>query len=491
LFELLVREVDVKSVNIYNAILSIILALFLVSQAYGHQNPDTLWTWTYGYNYDEYIYAMQQTSDGGYVIAGYNSYYDFCIAKLNSAAQIVWSRHFGQNLTDYAYAVQQTRDGGYIVAGQLHHPNTLTYANYVKLDAQGNGQWAQHLLPQGIHLYSIRQNSDGGYIAAGYSYQDSCRFFFTRLDSVGDTLWTRFLSRSGYYNEAYSAFQTADGGFIIAGYTHFAGAGGYDYYLVKTNAEGDTLWTRTYGGYWDDQAYSAIQTSDGGYILAGTSVSFGTGVYDAWVVKTNDMGDTLWTRAVGGMGARCISPTSDGGYIIAGQSEYITSNNYDIYLVKIDSVGNILWSETYGGNQNDMAYSAQETADGGYIIAGYTTSFGAGGEDMYLVKTGPYQQTMVKPVSENPIPKTVVFYPNYPNPFNTITKLTFDLASPGWVNLSVFNILGEKVATLTNSYCQPGQYVVPFQADNLSSGIYMARLQFGEQSRICKMLYIK
>ena len=154
----------------------------------------------------------------------------------------------------------------------------------------------------------------------------------------------------------------------------------------------DTLWTRTYGGSNHDYARSVQQTPDGGYIVAGYTASFGAGGSDFYLVKINSQGDTLWTRTYGGSNgeeARSVQQTADGGYIVAGYTWSFGAGEYDFYLVRTNSQGSPLWTRTYGGSSYDYATSVQQTADGGYIVAGWTESFGAGNMDFYLVKTGP------------------------------------------------------------------------------------------------------
>jgi hypothetical protein len=187
-----------------------------------------------------------------------------------------------------------------------------------------------------------------------------------------DTLWTRTYGGSND-DYAWSVEQTADGGYIVAGSTNSFGAGDFDCYLVKTNSQGDTLWTRTYGGSDDDRATSIQQTADGGYIVAGFTLSFGAGSGDFYLVKTNSLGDTLWTRTYGGSSddkGFSVQRTADGGYIVAGFTLSFGAGGYDFYLVKTNSQGDTLWTRTYGGSNQDEARSAQQTADGGYIVAG-------------------------------------------------------------------------------------------------------------------------
>jgi hypothetical protein len=192
-------------------------------------------------------------------------------------------------------------------------------------------------------------------------------------------------------DEGWSAEETDDGGYVIAGKSNSFGAGLSDVYVIRIDSEGDTVWTRTYGGPEDDEAYSIRGASDGGYLIAGKSSSFGAGLSDVYLIRIDSGGDTIWTRTYGGPEddeAYSIEGTSDGGYIIAGSTRSSGAGVDDVYLIKTDGVGDTVWTKTYGGSDFDRGYSVQETSDGGYAVAGWTRSFGAGEDDVYLVKTG-------------------------------------------------------------------------------------------------------
>jgi len=209
--------------------------------------------------------------------------------------------------------------------------------------------------------------------------------------SFGQTSFQRTYGGS-YNDEGRSVQQTSDGGYIIAG---SFGAGLTDVYLVKTNSFGDTLWTRRYGSANYDEGYSVQQTSDGGFIIAGYTGPSDTSSSDVYLVKTDSSGSTLWTRTYGGTytdWGSSVQQTYDGGYIIIGTT--FGANSSDVYLVKTDSLGDTLWTRTYGGTETDHGNSVQQTYDGGYIIAGSTTSFGAGMTDVYLVKTNSFGDTL-------------------------------------------------------------------------------------------------
>jgi hypothetical protein len=246
---------------------------------------------------------------------------------------------------------------------------------------------------------SVCATSDGGYIFAGYTRSftaDSSDVYLVKIDSLGGVEWYRLLGGEDY-DDAKSVQQTSDGGFILAGRTRSFGAGSNDMYVIRTNSQGDTLWTRTYGGTNSDAAESVRQTNDGGYIIAGDSRPIGSTLAEMYLVKTDSLGDTLWTRTFGGSDDRVAysaQQTTDAGYIIAGCNPIYGGNEYDAYLVKTDSTGDMLWTRTYGGIDRDGAVSVLQTAGGGYIVTGYTRSFGAGDSDIWIINTDDNGDTL-------------------------------------------------------------------------------------------------
>jgi len=284
-----------------------------------------------------------------------------------------WVRTFGGVRSDYAYSVVQTTDGGYAIAGFTFSFGAGSRDFWlVKTDPMGNMQWNQtYGGAYDEEAYSVVQTNDGGYAIAGYT------------DSFGGGV------RSDY---AYSVVQTTDGGYAIAGFTFSFGAGSRDFWLVKTDPTGNMQWNQTYGGTNYDYAYSVVQTTDGGYAIAGFTFSFGAGEDDFWLLKTDALGNEQWNKTYGGVRsdeARSVVQTDDGGYAIAGLTYSFGAGHYDFWLIKTDSAGNMQWNQTYGGTSSEGAYSLVHTSDGGYALAGYTRSFGAGGSDFWLVKTDP------------------------------------------------------------------------------------------------------
>ena len=349
-------------------------------------------------------YCVQQTSDGGYIITGtiYSSItsgYEVYLARTDSDGNILWEKIFGDSELDFGFSVQQTSDGGYIITGYTNSFKVYEsdYDVYmIKTDSDGDELWAKTFGGKGYDYgYCIQQTSDDGYIIAGnalYGRQGISDVNLIKTDSEGNLLWEKTLGGNGY-DYGYCIQQTSDGGYVIAGNTKSFGAGGWDVYLIKTNSDGNSLWEKTFGGSYDDYGFSVQQTTDRGYIIAGLTGSFGygeDGVYDVYLIKTDLDGNTLWEKIFGASGndyGFSVQQTSDGGYIITGRKHSNENGEADVYLIKTDSDGNTLWEKTFGGSGKDIGNSVQQTSDGGYIIAGYTESFGAGGRDVYLIKT--------------------------------------------------------------------------------------------------------
>ncbi len=240
--------------------------------------------------------------------------------------------------------------------------------------------------------YSVQQTSDSGYILAGLTSSFGAGnqdFWLIRLDTNGDSIWTKTFGGNSY-DACYSALQVSDGGFVLAGYTNSFGAGDRDFWLVKSDENGDSLWSRTFGGSGSDVCQVVQQTSDGGYFLAGYSSSFGsTGNF--WLMKTDSNGDSLWSQVYGGGEQElCFSAqqTSDNGFILAGFTySFGTGFRKNFWLVKTDSLGNQLWNRAYGGSEEEWCYSVLQASDGGFIMAGYVRSHWPSDFDFLIIKT--------------------------------------------------------------------------------------------------------
>ncbi|MBM3315279.1 hypothetical protein FJY71_05495 [candidate division WOR-3 bacterium] len=242
---------------------------------------------------------------------------------------------------------------------------------------------------------SVQPTADGGYIIAGSTYSPGAGendLWLIKTDAQGDTQWTRVYG-GGADDGAFCVDLAFDGGFIVTGITASFGAGNYDVWLLKTDAQGDTQWTRTFGGTSWDYGMSVCQTSDSGYAVAGTTRSFGAGRTDLWLLKTDASGDTQWTRTYGDPmdeGGWSVAQTADGGFIVAGEDKPVMSSACcDVYLVRTDARGDTLWTRTFGDSAtHDVGYSVAQTIDHGFVVVGRS------GEYCWLIKADSLGDTL-------------------------------------------------------------------------------------------------
>ena len=354
---------------------------------------------TYGGPDFDYGRSVWQTSDGGYVVTGETHSFgvgwgDVYLLRLDSLGDTLWSRTFGGALYDCGRCVQETPDGGYIVVGETQSFGAGGNDVYlIRADSLGNTLWTQTYGGGDYECgYSVKETADGGYVVAGEtgSFGAGGRdMYFIKTDFLGNVVLDATYGGGGS-ERGFSIELTSDGGYIIAGHTSSFGAGGDDVYVVKTDDSGHVEWSRTYGTTSTEWGRSAVETPNGGYSIAGETRA--SGVFNLYLIAADSAGNTLWDTTYGGSSHdRCMFGihTVDGGFVLTGYTLSFGAGDYDVYVVRTDSVGDTVWTRTFGGVDEDRGAFVQQTADSGFIVAGYTESFGAGGYDVYLIKVGP------------------------------------------------------------------------------------------------------
>ena len=355
-----------------------------------------------GPDYD-WANSVKQAPDGGYIIAGWTASYgagndDVYLIKIDSLGDTLWTRTYGDTADDEGQSVVNASDFGFVIAGY-----TESYGAgwrdiwLIKTDASGQVLWNK--VYGGINseeANAIQRTTDGGYIIVGYTSSfgvaGSDDIWLLKTNSSGDTLWTRTYG-SSYYEEGNAVWQTSDGGYIILGETDSTSGGNdHDIYLIKTNDLGDTLWTKVYTDSADQYAYGIQQTSDGGYIILCETYNVGSG--DIWLIKTDASGNIIWQKTYGGLsedvGVSVMEvPAPDSGFVIGGATFSYGAGGADVYIIKTNNSGDTLWTRTYGGSQNDGAFAMSSARDGGFILAGATESYGIGlpYDNIYIIKT--------------------------------------------------------------------------------------------------------
>jgi len=312
---------------------------------------------------------------------------------------------------------------------------------------------------------------------------------------IPNTLWTQTYGGTGHDIARFTQ-QTSDGGFILVGVTESFGSGESDFWLIKTDEIGNEEWNQSFGGTSWDEAYSVNQTTDGGFILGGCTNSYGAGESDFWLVKTDENGNEEWNQSYDNNNeserAQSIIQANDNGFIIAGYVTY-TDETTDIWIVKTDEVGNEEWNQTFGGNEWDRGSAIQQTADGGFVIAGSTSSYGLGGSDFWLIRLD--QEISI---ADNAIVESLILnLSNYPNPFNPTTTISFSIPEESNVKLSIYNIKGQKIKSLLNDQITSGEHSIVWNGEDdsgkkVSSGVYLYKLNVnGKTEAVRKCLLLK
>ncbi|HSI90227.1 MAG TPA: T9SS type A sorting domain-containing protein [Adhaeribacter sp.] len=438
------------------------MATFFSGNLFAQVAPVKHWDKTFGGSSNDELRSLKQTADGGYILAGsshsgnsgdksepnrhpFNSNTaDYWVVKLDATGNKIWDKTFGGDAHDALSAMQQTSDGGYILAGssssgltgdRSQANNGLVDFWILKLDSAGTKQWDQAFGgSQTNRATSIQQTADGGYIIGGSSNSGvsghksqpnlgSDDYWIVKTDAAGNKLWDKTFGTSSK-ETLNSIYQTSDGGYILAGTSEGsiggdktgASRGGADYWVVKTDANGLKQWDKTFGGNGADEAFSICQTSDGGYLLGGSSASSilsgdksqpSKGGFDYWVIKLAANGNLIWDRSFGGAGndrLLSLQQTRSGNFILGGYSDSGTSSNktqprigsVDYWVIELNSIGNQLWDMTLGGTSQNALWEIRQTSDSGFILGGYSNSgisgdksqATKGGYDYWIVKLG-------------------------------------------------------------------------------------------------------
>ncbi len=479
-------------------------ALIIVGYGHSSAQSDTLWTRTYGGEGSDFGNSARLTSDGGYIFCGGTGSFgeggDAYIIKTDENGDTLWTKNYGGSGWDDAISVREISDGNYAFIGFTDYDPLNNSGNVylVKINSNGDTLWTRTHGGEGeITGHSFQQTSDDGFIIVGRApspdNSEKLGIYLIKTDESGDTVWTKKFGSDTYDWYGESIQQTADGGYIIGGgvvyWTNRA-----DFLLIKTDANGDTLWTRTYGGSGFRYCYSLIQASDGSYILAGSDYINGT--LSISVIKTDEDGEVVWSNRYHAEnswvtmldGRETIKQTQDGGYIIAGTCD-TPSNSADIYLIRTDADGDILWENFIGGPDEERGRSIQQTPDGGYILGGQTSSFGNGYEDFWLIRLS--SEIVAVDDDADLLPYSILVYQNYPNPFNASTTIRYNLSEPSDVTVDIFDLLGRKVETLVEKRHKAGYHQTTWNADALPSGVYYYRVKAGDYSETKKMLLLK
>ncbi len=487
--------------------------------------PSIVWQNTFGGIANDYLVDLKVTSDGG-IICGGVSYSnmsgsksqdcrggaDYWILKLDSLGTKEWDKTFGGSLDDVLFSLQQTSDGGYILGGRSASDSSgdkLSFSNgledywILKLDEHGAIQWQRSYGGNDEDvLHSIQETWDHGYIVGGFSTSNisgnktencigSFDYWILRLDSMGNFVWQNTIGGDDL-DVLYRIIQTTDHNFILAGYSASDISGdkdqnssSEDFWIIKVDQTGNIIWQKTIGGSGEDELTSVIETSDGGFILAGSSNSGISGnkaetcrgLDDYWIVKLNSIGNIEWQRTFGGSdndNPWSLIETDDGHFLIGGYSSSNISGDKiedskgseDFWVIKLNQLGGTIWQKDIGGNLLDELWAIDETNNNEFIFGGLSISDVSGDKisnrigltDFWILKTD-FDSGVIKNDFENEI---LI----YPNPFHSNL-----LVESKYFNnnvIEIYNVNGIKISEikisernqiLSMQYLIPGSYI--------------------------------
>ena len=493
-----------------------ILLVFITAILQGQ--PDTLWTTTFGDSNSHAGRALDVTSDGGYITTGFSGTpYDLLLVKFDSQGNEEWNNIYsGDGGNSVGNDVQQTTDGGFVITGYYAYmvgASIETDLWLIKTDSQGNEEWEKNYGGDCFDVGGeVQETEDGGYIITGTlrmerenGWCNDADVWLIKTDSNGNIEWENTFDYNLYDDWGRSVKQTADGGYIIVGTKDINIVGiPHDIWLIKTDSQGNEEWNNTFDSGYREYGTDIEIDADGGFIIAGYRIwdeYYYTLDDELFFIKTDSYGDTIWTSTFDiGYYENVLDGvlTNDGSYIITGQTTFMESGtnliDSEVLLLKINSDGDSLWTKTFGGVESDKGYSVKQTSDNGYIIAGTTASFGNEFLELYLIRTIPDIENATASIQE--LPSSFYLHNNYPNPFNPVTTLRYDLPKDALVNITIYDMMGRVVKTMVNSQQNAGFKSVRWNATNdkgapVSAGVYLYTIEAGQFRQTKKMVLLK
>jgi len=431
---LLFVRAQINAMKIIIQICVVSILLFSCSNDETNQLPnnnvskETEWVKTFGGSKNEQAKSIVKTQDGGYAVLGFTQSndgdvsdkigvsFDYWLMKFGANDELQWNKTYGGTLDDKGAKLIQTQDGGYAIVGYSQSNDEDATQNagshdfwVVKLNNSGTVLWEKSLGYVGLDkALSIIQTSDNGYLVTGIIDVTASGgagnsksvmhaggdFWAVKLNANGDTLWTKYFG-GGLSEIPNDLIETQDNGFILVGTSDSADVdisnnkGGYDFWLVKIDANGVLVWEKSFGGSEIDEAYGITATEDGNYVVVGDTrstdvdVSQNSGSADLWLIKITPNGELIWEKTFGGISfdaGRSIAKTEDNGFLISGSSRSVEGNltvnngQNDAWVMKVNNSGALEWQKTVGGSQIDFAYGAVELNDKKVILVGESSS---------------------------------------------------------------------------------------------------------------------
>lgn len=375
--------------------------------------------------------------------------FSIIVSKWDAIGNFIWENAYGGTFNDIGYRIYESADGYVLIAGSTNNTSDQTENAYIlKINpSDGSLIWENDFGESGgiQSGFDIVAGHDGGYVFLGNNQKqgETANISFTKIDESGEKVWNKTFT-SDLLRQGNRIQTTSDGGYIVAGYS-LTDAKGQEGYLIKIDGSGNMIWEKTFGTDHADDFKSVVETNDGGYMAVGSINAFFS------VERRTD----------------------------------------DFWVVKVDAAGNMQWEKQFGGEEQDAATEIIKTNEGGYAAIGMTASYTVESMIYFLQFNSEGYITKVERDINETVPTSFSLFQNYPNPFNPATKIEFSITKNEKTTLKVYDVLGREVAELLNEELNPGKYKVSFNAEELSSGIYFYKLRSGNNVQVKKMMLLK
>jgi hypothetical protein len=468
--------------------------------------PDVDWIKTYGDTGDEIAYWIEECSGGGYMVTGYiedlkYGTNDVLLMKLDTGGDTLWVRTYGDDLDQVGTCVKETGDHGFIITGFTETSTDGLDAYFVRTDPSGDTLWTNNFDFDGDEiLYCVEVMPDGSFMSVGFTSgigdPSLTDVLLLKIDADGGGIWKEYYVGPGH-DRGLEVCATGDGNCVLVGYTEDA-SGDSDVLLVKFDpSDGDSIWTRAYGDTTRDIGSGLSETYDGGLIAGGGRLNYHDGWGAAYIIRTDANGDTLWTRSYGGPGENnyvySVAETAELGFICGCRGDTSGTGDSDFLFIKTDASGDTLWFKMVGDGEHQSPTCMATTSDMGYVAAGYTRALPAGDRDIQIVKLEGDVAGTDLPEAEVPRPLLAL---EGPNPCPAAIALRYDVASASHVHLAVYDVAGRRVATLEKGHRRAGSHRATWDCTDMSgravmSGLYFVRYECGDCKATRKVLILR
>jgi len=463
----------------------------LIFTGAGLSQPEIEWSTEFAQRRS--IISMAKIAGGNLLLSTYspNIAYNFSLINLSNDHDVIWAGNYDQSYAYGAKTVVQIPNGGFAAAGR-----TISYGpasgDYFIVRVNNNGELDTFRTYGGSsdeECQSMVATWNGQLILAGYTAsfgQGNVDGWILKTDQNGDSLWSRTFGGAAY-DCFFKVIPTADRNYVTAGSSKSYDNGAGDFWLTKFSPEGDSIWSKTYGSEREDLCYDVAATVDSGFVLVGSTRALESNSLDFFILKTDKNGDSLWCRVFGTEEpeqASAVITTLDGGIAVLGSRVFERNLFEDWWLVKLDDSGDSLWSQRFAGGYHDWGKALLQLGNGKFVIGGNND------ENAWLVITTP---DPVNGVDEDVpyYPASITLYPAYPNPFNSMVTIPFAVGAhrDAPLQLAIFDPLGRRVVDLIGSTAVTGgrflraaeggatNHSIVWNANGMPAGHYTVRLQ--------------